>query len=315
LDETNTQQASVVPDQQGIGGIAARGMPRSSSVPGIAVLSAKKPRRARYGKLFANLLFAAIGLGFALPMVWILFAAFDGQASNALEWPHLTLDNFGAIMNQDVVVKPFMNSLIISGIATIITTLFGLMAAYPISRGFIPFKRPLLYSVLFATGLPVNMLIVPVYSMFVNYGLTDSLTWVGVFLAATSLPFAIWILKNFIDAIPMELEEAAQVDGASSVQIIRWIVLPLATPGIVVNAMLTFLGAWGYFLVPYILIVSPDKMPFAVTIYGFQQAYGQIAYGHLAAAALIFSAPVLILYWAASRHLIGAFNFSGGLQG
>ena len=256
-----------------------------------------------------------IGLGFALPIFWVLLAAFDSQATNALKWPHISMANFAAIMNHDTVVQPFVNSLIISAVATVITTLFGLMAAYPISRGYIPFKRPLLYSILFATGLPVSMLIVPIYSMYVSWGLTDSLTWAGVFLAATSLPFAIWIMKNFIDAIPMELEEAAQVDGASAVQIIRWIAVPLATPGIVVTSMLTFLGAWGYFLVPYILIQSQDKMPFAVTIYGFQAAYGQIAYGHLAAAALIFSAPVVILYWAASRHLIGAFSFGGGLQG
>jgi len=314
MDETSARKTSVASEQQGAGNSAVQRVMRPSPAQ-VAVLQNNRKRRVRFGNLLVNVVFAAIGVGFALPMVWVLFAAFDHQATNALKLPHLTLDNFAAIMTQDVVGKPLVNSLIISSVATVFTTLFGLMAAYPISRGYIPFKRPLLYAVLFATGLPVNMLIVPIYSMFVNWGLTDSLTWAGVFLAATSLPFAIWIMKNFIDAIPMELEEAAQVDGASAVQIIRWIVLPLATPGIMVNSMLTFLGAWGYFLVPYILIQSADKMPFAVTIYGFQAAYGQIAYGHLAAAALIFSAPVVILYWATSRHLAGAFNFSGGLQG
>lgn len=314
MDETGARPASTVPDRQGAGGSAARGMARPTAAQAVAVLTARR-RRPRYGNVLANLAFAAIGLGFALPMVWMVLAAFDSQASQALKQPHLSMVHFNQIMNASTVYKPFVNSVIISTVATVVTTLFGLMAAYPISRGYIPFKRPLLYSILFATGLPVNMLIVPVYSMFVNWGLTDSLPWAGVFLAATSLPFAIWIMKNFIDAIPMELEEAAQVDGASAVQIIRWIALPLATPGIVVNAMLTFLGAWGYFLIPYILIQSPDKMPFAVTIYQFQLNYGQILYGNMAAAALIFSAPVVLLYWAASRHLVGAFNFGGGLQG
>lgn len=285
----------------------------ASSTQAVAVLSAG--RRPRYGNVLANVAFAAIGVGFALPLVWMVLAAFDSQASPSLQRPHLSMVHFNQIWNDATVFRPFENSVVISTVATVITTLFGLMAAYAISRGYIPFKRPLLYAILFATGLPVNMLIVPVYSMFVNYGLTDSLTWAGVFLAATSLPFAIWIMKNFIDAIPIELEEAAQVDGASAVQIIRWIALPLATPGIMVNAMLTFLGAWGYFLVPYILIQSPEKMPFAVTIYQFQMNYGQIQYGNMAAAALIFSAPVVLLYWLASRHLIGAFNFGGGLQG
>ncbi|HZS89750.1 MAG TPA: carbohydrate ABC transporter permease [Chloroflexota bacterium] len=314
MDETSSRQASSVPNQQGTGGVTARPIVQAMPARGVGVRTARR-RRVRYGNLLANVVFAAIGLGFALPLLWMLLAAFDTHATNSLRWPAWGLNNFTQDFKQNLIVQPFLNSMIISGVTTVITTLFGLMAAYPISRGYIPFKRPLLYSVLFATGLPVNMLIVPVYSMFVSWNLTDSLTWAGVFLAATSLPFAIWILKNFIDAIPMELEEAAQVDGASAIQIIRWITLPLATPGIVVNAMLTFLGAWGYFLVPYIFIQSQDKMPFAVTIYGFQAAYGQISYGPLAAAALIFSAPVIILYWAASRHLIGAFNFGGGLQG
>lgn len=244
-----------------------------------------------------------------------MLAAFDGRATNALQWPRLSLDNFSAAFSKGLIIQPFINSFYLSAVSTIVTTLFALMAAYVVSRRNIPFKRPVLYTILFATGLPVNMLLVPVYSIFVSYGFIDSLTWTAIFLSAISLPFAIWILKNFIDSIPIELEEAAQVDGASIVQVLRYIALPLAVPGITVSALLTFLNAWSIFLVPYILLETPSKLPMAITIYQFEGAYGIILYGQIAAASLVFSLPVVVMYLVLSRHLAGAFNFGGGLRG
>src|SRR5205085_9474711 len=137
--------------------------------------------------------------GAAIPMLWGVLAAVDSRSTSALQSPHFSLDNLSAIIAKNLIVGPFTNSFYISALTTLLTTLFALMAAYPISRHRIPFKRPFLYTILFATGLPINMLLVPVYSMFVNWSMIDSLTWTAVFLAATSLPFAIWILKNFLD--------------------------------------------------------------------------------------------------------------------
>ena len=134
-------------------------------------------------------------------------------------------------------------------------------------------------------------------------------------LSATSLPFAIWLLKNFIDSIARELDEAAQVDGASSFDCIRWIILPLAAPGIAVAAMFTFLNAWGQFVIPYILLQSPDKFPASVSIFDFMAAQGQVQYGPLAAFTLVYSLPVLALYAGLARFFSGAFNFGSGVKG
>jgi multiple sugar transport system permease protein len=312
MDGTSETRASAVSGQDIAGGVIGTIQAPSQAA---ARWRAARRRRMRLSSIMVNVTLAALGIGFAIPMLWVVLAAFDSRATSALQWPHFSLDNFSAIFAKNLVVGPFTNGFYIAALTTVITTLFALMAAYPISRRHIPLKRPFLYTILFATGLPINMLLVPIYSMFVNWGIIDSLTWTAVFLAATSVPFAIWILKNFIDSIPIELEEAAQVDGASTVQALRWIALPLAIPGVVVSAMFTFLGAWSTFLVPYILLETPSKLPFAVTIYQFEGAYGIMLYGQIAAASLIFSVPVVILYWAASRHLTGAFNFGGGIQG
>jgi len=313
MDSSGDTRASAISGNDGATGVTGTVAARP------AVYDARqrhvRRRRVPFGAIMANVSLAALGLAFVVPMLWVVLAAFDAHPSYALQWPQLSLTNFSNIFAKGLVIAPFTNSLYLSAVTTIGTTLVALMAAYPLSRRRIPGKRPFLYTILFATGLPLNMLLVPVYSLFVNAGIIDSLTWVGIFLAAVSTPFAIWILKNFLDSIPVELEEAAQVDGASILQTLRWIAMPLALPGIMVTAMFTFLGAWSTFLVPYILITTPSKLPFAITIYQFIGAYGVPLYGQLAAASLIFSLPVVLLYWAVSRYLSGGFNFGGGIQG
>jgi multiple sugar transport system permease protein len=101
-----------------------------------------------------------------------------------------------------------------------------------------------LYPILFATCLPLSAMMVPVYGLFVRLQLVDSLTGATLFLVATLLPTAIWMTKNFIDGVPLGLEEAARTDGASQLQRLRHIVLPLTLPGIMVVAIVTFIATW-----------------------------------------------------------------------
>jgi multiple sugar transport system permease protein len=161
----------------------------------------------------------------------------------------------------------------------------------------------------------VQLLMIPAFSLFNQFNLLDSVPATILLLSATSLPFAIWLLKNFIDHIPRELDEASQVDGAGWLARIRLIILPLAAPGIAVAAMFTFLNAWGQFVIPFILLQSPDKLPAAVSIYDFMSANGRVQYGPLAAFTLLFSLPVLLLYGALARFFSGAFNFGTGVKG
>jgi multiple sugar transport system permease protein len=290
--------------------------PRLSATEGAQLAIRARRRRPSLSVVLINVALAVLGLAFVVPLAWVVLAAFDSQASNALQWPHLSLGNFTALFtsSDDLVGSPFKNSLYLSGVTTIVTTLLAVLAAYPISRRRLRFGRPFLYGILFASGLPLNMLLVPIYSIFVNYNVIDSLTATALFMAATSIPFAIWVLKNFMDAVPIELEDAAQVDGASILQVLFRITLPLTLPGLSVTGIFTLLGAWSNFLVPFILVTSPEKLPGAITIYNFQSAHG-INYGQVAAYSLIFSVPVLALYWLAARQFGGAFNFGGGVQG
>lgn len=314
IDERDQERVSppepvnrlVVPD---------RGTPAVGLVDAAQIATRPAPRRRMSGgAIAANVALAILGIGFFLPLVWVVLAAFDAGATNTIQLPQLSLTNFQSLFQQDGIVTPFKNSVYLAGIATIVCTALALLAAYPLSRSKLPFKRAFLYTILFSTGLPVVMLLVPVYTMFVHFGLTDSLTFTAFFLASISLPFSIWLLKNFIDSVPVALEEAARVDGASSLQMLRYIIAPLTWPGISVAAVYTFISAWSAFLTPYILLLSPSKLPASVTIYQTEGTYGILHYGPLAAYSLLFSLPVVALYWLVARHFLGAFNFEGSVK-
>jgi multiple sugar transport system permease protein len=134
-------------------------------------------------------------------------------------------------------------------------------------------------------------------------------------LAAISVPFAIWLLKNFVDQVPREFEEAAAIEGSGQVRILMRVVVPLIMPGILVSAILTFINSWGAFLIPLVLDSNPNDTPGAIGIYNFITANGQVHFGPLAAYAILFSLPVIILYIISSRWLSGGFSFAGGIKG
>jgi multiple sugar transport system permease protein len=278
-------------------------------------LSRNGRTRLPVGAIVQHLALLVITLLFLVPMLWVLSASIDARASFAIQWPHLTSANFQSLFTADVLWHPLANSLILATATTAVATATGVTAAYALSRRRSWYTRSYLFIILFATGLPVQLLMIPAYTLFLQLNLLDSVPATVLLLSATSLPFAIWLLKNFIDHIPRELDEASQVDGAGAFARIRLIILPLAAPGIAVAAMFTFLNAWGQFVIPYILLQSPDKLPAAVSIYQFMSAQGRVQYGPLAAFTLVFSLPVLLLYAGLSRLFSGAFNFGSGVKG
>src|SRR5204863_9824047 len=164
-------------------------------------------RKVSAAAMATNLVLILLGCFFLLPMLWMVFASIDSNPDWAIKLPSLTLANFIDVLGRSDAISSFRSSLILAGTTTIVTTVLAVLAAYPLSRMHIPFKHAFMLAVLFASGLPVSMLIVPVYQMYVTFGWLDSLYATALFLSASSLPFAIWLMKNFIDAVPVELEQ------------------------------------------------------------------------------------------------------------
>lgn len=289
--------------------------PVASVVSTVSVASVASPRKA-ISALLANGVLIVIALCFLLPLAWLVLASLDVKATYQTQIPaEFSLDNFAAVLTPQLTFLPLWNSFLLSGGAAIVTVVASVLAAYPLSRYAMRFNRPFMYAVLFGTCLPITAIMVPVYSLFVRLNLLDSMPATIFFMAATSLPMAIWMTKNFMDSVPISLEEAAWVDGASAMTALRRIVVPLMRPGLSVVFIFVFIQSWGNFFVPFVLLLSPSKQPAAVSIYSFFGQYGAIAYGQLAAFSVLYSVPVILLYVLVSRGIGGSFTLSGAIKG
>lgn len=270
----------------------------------------------RVMKRASNAVLLLVALTFALPLIWLLLASFDTKATLSIKLPEtFALQNFIDVLTPETAFIPLLNSTILAGGCAVITVVVAVLAAYPLSRYKMRVNKPFLYGVLFGTCLPITAMMVPVYALFVSFNLIDSLVGTTFFLAATSLPIAIYMTKNFMDSVPVSIEEAAWMDGASMLTTLTRIVIPLMRSGLAVVFIFVFIGAWGNFFVPFVLLLSPDKLPAAVSIFSFFGQYGSVAYGQLAAFSLLYSVPVISLYVFVSRVLGGSSAMAGAVKG
>ncbi|MEV5510751.1 carbohydrate ABC transporter permease [Streptomyces orinoci] len=274
------------------------------------------PHRRTRHRLAADAALLLVTAAFALPLLWLLLASVDPQAQLSVRWPASPgTGNFSAVLNEDTTFRPMLNSLLLCGGATALTVGCAALAAYPLSRFPSRFNRPYLLTILFSTCLPITAIMVPVYGLFVRVNLIDTLYGTALFMAAAQLPFAIWLMKNFMDSVPKSLEEAAWTDGAGWLQSLTRVVLPLMGPGVSVVAIYCFALMWGNFFVPFLLLLSPDQLPASVTVFTFFGSYGQIIYGQLAAFAILYSTPVVLLYALIARRLGAGFAMGGAVKG
>lgn len=272
--------------------------------------------RERMSRTTSSIAMIVIGIAFLVPLAWVVLASFDTEATLSVKWPSSwSLGNYQAIWNAETTFRPLWNSLVLCGGATVLTMTASVLCAYPLSRYRFRAKRPLLLTIIFSTGLPITAIMIPVYSLFVQVNLIDSMLGAVFFLGASALPYGIFLTKGFMDSVPIEIEESAWTEGAGVYRTLFTVVLPLMKSGLSVATIFTFVGMWGNFFVPFMLLLSPDKLPAAVTLYTFSSQYGQVAYGQLAAFSIFYSIPVIALYLFLGRGLGSGFAAAGGVKG
>jgi len=270
-----------------------------------------RPRRFIPTSIASYAVLLAIGLFFITPFSWLLAASFTNNANLGTVWfSHISLDNFRYIFDSGY-AKGFKNSIVLGVSNMVLVIVLSCGAGYSLSRYHFRFKKTLMLLILFCTGLPVLALIFPLYAMYVQIGLIDSTPGILFFFVASSLPFNIWLMKNFLDSVSVELEEAAWVDGCSTLGSFVRIVLPLSAPGIAVVGILSFIGAYTNFFVPFILYTSADKFPASVQLFSFFGSYGQVNYGQIAAYAMLYTLPAVALYLFVSRIFVKGINIGG----
>jgi multiple sugar transport system permease protein len=263
-----------------------------------------------------NILLILIGTMFLLPAVWMVVASFDSAASQSIKIPkNASFVNYLYVLTDARILQGFVMSFIIAAGQTAIVMILSLLAAYPLSRYGLKRAQTITFGLLFLTAIPMTAVMVPVYQLFIMFGMVDSVFGTILFMSATGLPYGIWMTKNFLDTVSVELEEAAWIDGASTAKAIWTVVLPLMKPGIFTVVIYTFVRSWGNFFIPFILLQSSSKLPAAVKIYRFFGDRGEVAFGPLCAYSVLYMMPAVILYSFAQNYMSKGFTMGGAAKG
>lgn len=270
-------------------------------------------RRLRYDLLG---LFTAAVLGF--PVYWMVLTAFR-PATEILSlppefWPSRpTLGNFARAMGTET-FWPNVRSSVVIGVGTVLVSLLvGTLAAFALARFRFAGRKAFVVVILTVQMIPLAALIIPVYLLLNDAGLTDSLAGVILVYLVFTLPFTVWMLHGFIVAIPAELEEAAMVDGCGRLGAFTRVVLPLLAPGLVATSVFAMVQAWNEYVLVYVLLSTPEKQTLSIWLVSFQTSFGT-DYGGLMAGATLTALPVVVFFLAVQRK-IAAGLATGAVKG
>jgi multiple sugar transport system permease protein len=209
--------------------------------------------------------------------------------------------------------KALLNSAIIAGVTTIICLFFGSIAAYAIARLRFRFKSPVMTLILAISFFPAVAIIAPLFVQYSAFGLIDTY-WAAIITDTVfALPLTVWLLVAFFRELPKDLEEAARVDGATTIQAFRKVIVPLAAPGVFTTAILTFIFAWNEFLFATTFLFTPNTQPVTVVIPNFASQY-TVDYGAQAAAAVVVTVPLVILVLIFQRRIVSGLT-AGAVKG
>ncbi|MEV6108483.1 carbohydrate ABC transporter permease [Streptomyces sp. NPDC051940] len=250
---------------------------------------------------------------FALPLLWLVLAPFDSAPSVTASLPDFTLDNFRQLADNPYALRSLGNSIVLAAGAGALTVLLSALAAYALSRVKLPGRDVLLYVLLLLSSIVTGTAaMVPLFNLAFELHLIDSQLGVVLILTGGMLPSAIFILKDFMDGTPVSYEESARVFGASPLQIVRDIVVPMVRPGLATIAVWAVAQVWGNFLVPFLLLRTPEKSPAAVVMYTFYTEGGQPNLALISTFSLLYSLPVVLMFlFVSSRY---GFRFHGGIK-
>lgn len=227
--------------------------------------------------------------------------------------PYWTLANYTQALFQSNFLMYFRNSILVGVATSALSIVIGAPAAYALARLRVPARNVIATTVLFVYMIPSVLLLIPLYLFFADLHLVDS--DIGLVIAYTtfSIPFSVWLLRAFFMGIPVELEEAAQIDGCSTLGVFRRIALPLVAPGLATAAVYSFILAWNEVLVAVTFITSESKKTIPV---GISAAFGQYSndWALILPATVIAGLPVLAFFWVLGKYFVKGL-VSGGVTG
>jgi multiple sugar transport system permease protein len=287
-------------------------------------------RRGRRGDILTYVALTAWVIFVLFPLFWIVTTSFKREMDVFTQPPKLigfepTLSNYLTVLNLERAGQSantgatvsnfpayFVNSLLIVGAAILLTVVAGTLASYALARYRFAGREQLALIVLVVRMIPLMTIIMPLYIIYRNWGLYN--TYAGLILVyqLIGLPFFIWLVRGHILSVPVELEDAARVDGCSLPRILWNIVIPLIAPGLVASAILVFIYMWNNFIFA-LLLGGTEIQPVTVGILNYM-GYDQIQYGRMAAASVITILPEIIIGLAIQRYILKGLS-SGSVKG
>lgn len=295
-------------------------MSASSLTPSTGARAASAPRRgprwpARHtlGREVPFYLLALVAILIALfPFFWILRTSLETNAgvsagvggANGLVPAHLSVSAYVDDFTQQHFLTPLVNSAIVALVTTAVTIVAATMAGYALARLPIRGAGAVLAFILIAGFFPVLAMVGPLFLVFRNIGFLNSIYPLILAYQVYTLPLATWLLRNFFQQIPMELEEAALVDGATRLQALRKVVVPVAVPGVFTAAILAFILAWNDFTFAVSFLETPGHFTAPLSIVNFGQSQFQVFYNRIDAAVVIITVPIALLVLFAQRRIV-----------
>ncbi len=252
------------------------------------------------------------------PLIWIFKMSIITRGELFQSPPTLlpaspTGSEYAQILGDSAFQQALINSVIISGVTTVICLFFGSIAAYAIARLRFGFKGIIMTLILAISFFPGVAIIAPLFIQFSAFGIIDTLASVIITDVVFALPLTVWLLVAFFRELPKDLEEAAKVDGATTIQAFRKVIVPLAAPGVFTTAILTFIFAWNEFLFATTFLLTPETQPVTVVIPNFASQY-TTDYGAQAAAAVVVTVPLVIMVLIFQRRIVSGLT-AGAVKG
>ena len=256
-----------------------------------------------------------LAVGFLAPIYWMVSTSFKPESdaiATPIQWfpAHPTLENYSEIINSPdgKLLRWTLNSVLVALAFTFVHLTLCVLTAFPLARMKFRGRELWFWIILSSLMVPGIVTLIPSYIMMLQFNWIDTyhaLIWPGV-----AGVFGVFLLRQFFVGIPFELEEAARLDGANSLQVIRFVILPLSVPALVSLGVFAFMGSWNNYVWPLYVATAPEMQTLPVGVTSFSQRY-VTEYGKLMAGTAIAAIPVLIAYLVAQRYLISGIALSG----
>ncbi len=275
-------------------------------------------KRKPVARLLMTIALYAFVVFLAFPFVWLISTSFKPSGEITGGRPTFfpvapTVQNYTTAVGQERIMQTAGNTLKVALASALLTLAVATPASYVLARRPGGINRGVVGWILVSQSFPLILIIIPLFIILSRMGLANTHTGLVLVYTVWSLPFVLWMLRGYINGIPVEIEYAAAMDGASHLQILLRVLLPLIIPGLIATGLFAFINAWNEFFFSLILLKSPDLQTIQVNLARFRGIEGLARWGPLAAGSVIATIPTLILFGFMQRGLVGG-ALTGGVK-